>query len=84
MGSQDGDWAEAKTGNAGHYAHEVWDAPRHVGEDSWVGGFWCVSWETCHRIPVIYTEASCLCLLPCVDAEVFRVKMKHFIPVFCK
>lgn len=44
MGSQDdGDWAEEKTGNAGHYAHEVWDAPRNVGEDSWVGGLWRVS-----------------------------------------
>lgn len=35
MGSQDdSDWSETKMGNAGHDAHEVWDAPRNMGEDS--------------------------------------------------
>lgn len=43
VSQDDDDWAETKAGNAGHYAHEAWDTPRNMGEDSWVGGLCRVS-----------------------------------------
>lgn len=52
VSQDDGDWAETKTGNARHYAHEAWDTPRNMGEDSLVGGLCCVS------CPVILGELA--------------------------